>query len=54
MGNRDLSAEQRQAAFKVLLNISMGNSPEMLSNGSAALPRGALADLRAILREQGL
>lgn len=52
-GNRDLGAEQRQAAFKVLFNVCMSAGPEIFSNDLAALPNGALADLEAILREQG-
>ena len=52
--NRELSARQRTAVFNVLLNISLGESSEMLSNGPAILPEGVLADLRAILREEGM
>ena len=52
--NRELSARQRTAVFNVLLNISLGESSEMLSNGPAVLPEGVLADLGAILREEGM
>jgi hypothetical protein len=37
-----------------LINIGLGESSEMLSNGPAILPEGVLADLRAILREEGM
>jgi hypothetical protein len=50
---RDLSAEQRQAAFKTLVNVSMGGRPEMLSVDLADLPEGAIEDLELILGEQG-
>ena len=50
----DLSAKQRQAAFKVLLTISLGGHPDSLSADTAILPQGALGDLRALLREHGL
>ena len=50
----DLSAKQRHAAFKVLLNISLGGHPDSLSADTAILPQGALGDLGALLREHGL
>jgi len=52
-GKRELTADQRKVAFNILLNISLEGSPEMRSNGLASLPEGALAELRALLREQG-
>lgn len=50
----DLNAKQRQAAFKILLNISLGGRPLSLSADAAILPEGALADLQTLLREHGL
>ena len=50
---RDLSAKQRQTAFKILLSITMGAPPDALSADIAALPEGALADIQALLQEQG-
>lgn len=53
-GNKDLSAKQRQAAFKILLSVSMGVGPEMPSKDLAILPKGCIADLERLLREEGI
>jgi hypothetical protein len=45
-----LNARQRQAAFKILLSISLGGHPDPLSADAAILPERALADLQAFLR----
>jgi hypothetical protein len=52
--SRELSGVQRQIAFRILLNISMGGSPAMLLEDLAALPEGALAVLQAALQAHGL
>jgi hypothetical protein len=51
---RVLSASQRQPAFKVLLNISLGGHSDSLSADATILPKGVLGDLQALLREHGL
>jgi hypothetical protein len=52
--SRELSVEQRQAAFRVLLNLSMGGAAAIRSTDLTNLPEGAIADLQAIIRGRGL
>jgi hypothetical protein len=51
---QDLNAKQRQAAFKILLNINLGVHPASLSADATILPEGALRDLQKSLRDHGL
>jgi hypothetical protein len=50
---KNLNIDQRHAAFQVFFAIAMDNRGEAIS-GLAALPEGALADIEAILRNQGI
>jgi hypothetical protein len=51
--DKELSAEQRSAAFKIIFGLCMmGTSPETVEKELAKLPTGALEEIVASLQER--
>jgi hypothetical protein len=51
-GGKELTSEQRTAAFKIIFGLCMGSSPETVENELAKLPPGALDEIAANLQER--
>ena len=50
--DKELTSEQRSAAFKIIFGLCMGSGPETLANDLAKLPEGALEEIAANLQER--
>ena len=49
-----LDTDQRQAVFRVLVNVSMGTSPALLSADLAILPKRSSRDLQVLIQKYEL